>query len=209
MSIFYTGLFPLILLAYFFGSLNSSILFSKILKLEDPREYGSKNPGATNILRSGNKTLALATLIFDMFKGFLPVFVALFFIEDQIYIQIIGLCSILGHIFPIYYKFKGGKGVATSFGVILAFDIILGFICLLTWLITAFLFRYSALSAIVSFALLPIYTWFSYEKIITTSLFLILAIIVIYMHKTNIKNLLNNKETKIGSKNYKVKKKLG
>ena len=201
MSIFYTGLFPLILLAYFFGSLNSSIIFSKILKLEDPREYGSKNPGATNILRSGNKTLALATLIFDMFKGFLPVFVAFFFIEDQIYIQIIGLCSILGHIFPIYYKFKGGKGVATSFGVILAFDIILGFICLLTWLITAFLFRYSALSAIVSFALLPIYTWFSYEKIIITSLFLILAIIVIYMHKTNIKNLLNNKETKIGSKN--------
>ena len=201
MSIFYTGLFPLILLAYFFGSLNSSIIFSKILKLEDPREYGSKNPGATNILRSGNKTLALATLIFDMFKGFLPVFVAFFFIEDQIYIQIIGLCSILGHIFPIYYKFKGGKGVATSFGVILAFDIILGFICLLTWLITAFLFRYSALSAIVSFALLPIYTWFSYEKIIITSLYLILAIVVIYMHKTNIKNLLNNKETKIGSKN--------
>ncbi len=201
MSIFYTGLFPLVLLAYFFGSLNSSIIFSKILKLKDPREYGSKNPGATNILRSGNKTLALATLIFDMFKGFLPVFVAFFFIEDQIYIQIIGLCSILGHIFPIYYKFKGGKGVATSFGVILAFDIILGFICLLTWLITAFLFRYSALSAIVSFALLPIYTWFSYEKIIATSLFLILAIIVIYMHKTNIKNLLNNKETKIGSKN--------
>ena len=93
------------------------------------------------------------------------------------------------------------RSVATSFGVILAFDIILGFICLLTWLITAFLFRYSALSAIVSFALLPIYTWFSYEKIIATSLFLILAIIVIYMHKTNIKNLLNNKETKIGSKN--------
>ena len=201
MSIFYTGLFPLILLAYFFGSLNSSIIFSKILKLKDPREYGSKNPGATNILRSGNKALALATLIFDMLKGFLPVFVALLFIENQIYIQIIGLCSILGHIFPIYYKFKGGKGVATSFGVILAFDIILGFICLLTWLITAFLFRYSALSAIVAFALLPIYTWFSYEKIIATSLFLILAIIVIYMHKTNIKNLLNNKETKIGSKN--------
>ena len=201
LSIFYTGLFPLILLAYFFGSLNSSIIFSKILKLKDPREYGSKNPGATNILRSGNKALALATLIFDMLKGFLPVFVALLFIENQIYIQIIGLCSILGHIFPIYYKFKGGKGVATSFGVILAFDIILGFICLLTWLITAFLFRYSALSAIVSFAFLPIYTWFSYEKIIITSLYLILAIIVIYMHKTNIKNLLNNKETKIGSKN--------
>jgi len=201
LSNFYTGLFPLILLAYFFGSLNSSIIFSKILKLKDPREYGSKNPGATNILRSGNKALALATLIFDMLKGFLPVFVALLFIENQIYIQIIGLCSILGHIFPIYYKFKGGKGVATSFGVILAFDIILGFICLLTWLITAFLFRYSALSAIVAFALLPIYTWFSYEKIITTSLYLILAIIVIYMHKTNIKNLLNNKETKIGSKN--------
>lgn len=203
MSIFYTGLFPLILLAYFFGSLNSSIIFSKILKLEDPREYGSKNPGATNILRSGNKTLALATLIFDMFKGFLPVFVAFFFIEDQIYIQIIGLCSILGHIFPIYYKFKGGKGVATSFGVILAFDIILGFICLLTWLITAFLFRYSALSAIVTFTFLPIYTWLSYEIYTITYVYLVLSIVVIYKHRSNIKNLINNKETKIGNKSKK------
>ena len=124
-----------------------------------------------------------------------------FFIEDQIYIQIIGLCSILGHIFPIYYKFTGGKGVATSFGVILAFDIILGFICLLTWLITAFLFRYSALSAIVTFTFLPIYAWLSYENIVTTSIYLALSIIVIYKHKTNIKNLINNEETKIGKSN--------
>ena len=188
-------------ISYLIGSVNSSIIFSKLCNFQDPREYGSKNPGATNILRSGNKVLAFATLIFDMLKGTLPVIFAFYIFKDKSYAQIVGIIAVIGHIFPIFYKFKGGKGVATAFGSIIGFDIILGLICLLTWLITAFLFRYSALSAIVSFALLPIYTWFSYEKIITTSLFLILAIIVIYMHKTNIKNLLNNKETKIGSKN--------
>ena len=169
--------------------------------MQDPRDYGSRNPGATNILRTGNKIFAAIILLIDILKGLAPTLIAYYIFENIFYAQIIGVIAVIGHILPIFYKFKGGKGVATALGAILGFDIILGFICLLTWLITAFLFRYSALSAIVSFALLPIYTWFSYEKIIITSLFLILAIIVIYMHKTNIKNLLNNKETKIGSKN--------
>ena len=201
MNILFISLFVLIIISYIIGSVNSSIVFSKIYKLPDPREYGSKNPGATNILRSGNKILALAIVIFDILKGFLPVVIAYYFLKEDVYVQIVGVIAVIGHIYPIFYKFKGGKGVATSFGSILAFDFILGLICLMTWLITAFLFRYSALSAIVSFTFLPIYTWLSYENYTITSIYLILAIVVIYKHKTNIKNLLNNEETNIGSKN--------
>ena len=200
MNILFISLFVLIIISYIIGSVNSSIVFSKIYKLPDPRKYGSKNPGATNILRSGNKILALAIVIFDILKGFLPVVIAYYFLKEDVYVQIVGVIAVIGHIYPIFYKFKGGKGVATSFGSILAFDFILGLICLMTWLITAFLFRYSALSAIVSFTFLPIYTWLSYENYTITSIYLILAIVVIYKHKTNIKNLLNNEETKIGSK---------
>jgi glycerol-3-phosphate acyltransferase PlsY len=197
---FFISFIILIPLSYVIGSINSSIIFSKIYKLPDPRDYGSKNPGATNILRSGNKFLALTILSFDILKGFLPVFIAYYFIEDKLYLQIIGLVAVVGHIFPIFYNFKGGKGVATALGAILGFDSILGLICLLTWLITAFLFRYSALSAIVSFTFLPVYTWLSYENLAITSIYLFLTIVVIYKHKKNIENLLNNKETKIGSK---------
>ena len=200
MGTFFISFIIFIPLSYIFGSINSSIILSKIYKLPDPRDYGSKNPGATNILRSGNKFLALTILAFDILKGFLPVFVAYYFIEDKLYIQIIGFIAVIGHIFPVFYNFKGGKGVATALGSILAFDLILGIICLLTWLITAFLFRYSALSAIVSFIFLPIYTWLSYENLAITSIYLFLAIVVIYKHKKNIENLLNNKETKIGGK---------
>ena len=100
--------------------------------------------------------------------------------------KLLGLVAVIGHIFPIFYNFKGGKGVATALGSILGFDLILGVICLLTWLITAFLFRYSALSAIVSFTFLPVYTWLSYENLAITSIYLFLAIVVIYKHKKNI-----------------------
>ncbi len=190
----------LLIASYIIGSINSSIIFSKIYKLPDPRGYGSKNPGATNILRSGNKFLAITILTFDILKGFLPVFIAYYFIEDKLYVQIIGFFAVVGHIYPVFYNFKGGKGVATALGSILGFDPILGLICLLTWLITVFLFRYSALSAIVSFTFLPVYTWLSYENLAITSIYLFLAIVVIYKHKKNIENLLNNKETKIGNK---------
>jgi acyl phosphate:glycerol-3-phosphate acyltransferase len=191
-------LFPI---CYIIGSVNSSIILSRIYKLPDPRDYGSKNPGATNILRSGNKILSLLILLLDILKGFLPVLIAYYIIEDKLYVQVAGVIAVLGHIYPIFYKFKGGKGVATAFGAILGFDIILGLICMITWLITAFLFRYSALSAIVSFTFLPIYTWLSYEILLITLVYLILTVVVIYKHKTNIHNLLNNKETKIGNKN--------
>ena len=191
----------LAIFSYIVGSINSSIIFSRIFKMQDPRSYGSKNPGATNILRTGNKILAASILIIDILKGLFPTLLAYYILENIFYIQIIGIIAVIGHIFPLFYNFKGGKGVATALGAILGFDIVLGFICLFTWLITAFLFRYSALSAIVSFTFLPIYTWFSYESIVITSVYLVLSIIVVYKHKTNIKNLLNNEETKIGKNN--------
>ena len=166
--------------------------------MQDPRDYGSKNPGATNILRTGNKIFAATILVIDILKGFLPVLIAYYFFENKFYIQIIGIIAVIGHIFPIFYSFSGGKGVATALGGVLGFDLVLGLICLITWLITAYLFRYSALSAIVTFTFLPIYSWFSYESLAITSLYLALSIVVIYKHKKNIKNLINNEETKIG-----------
>ena len=184
--------------SYLIGSANSSIILSRIFKIQDPRNYGSKNPGATNILRTGNKILAATILVIDILKGFLPVLIAYYFFENKFYIQIIGIIAVIGHIFPIFYSFRGGKGVATALGGVLGFDLVLGLICLITWLITAYLFRYSALSAIVTFTFLPIYSWFSYESLAITSLYLALSIVVIYKHKKNIKNLINNEETKIG-----------
>ena len=139
MDNFFISFIFLIGVSYAIGSINSSIIFSKIFKMQDPRDYGSKNPGATNILRSGNKLLAFATLMFDISKGILPVLISYYYFENKLFVQIIGIFAVIGHIFPIFYNFKGGKGVATALGVILGFDFVLGLICLLTWLITAFL----------------------------------------------------------------------
>jgi len=200
MSIFFSFLI-LAILSYIFGSINSSILLSKFFKLPDPREYGSKNPGATNVLRSGSKAIAFITLMLDILKGFITTALAIYLFENIIFAQIIGCITTFGHIYPLFYKFKGGKGVATALGAVLGFNLFLGLICLITWLITALLFRYSALSAIVSFIFLPLYTWFSFENYIITSIYIVLALVVIYKHKNNIKNLLNNEETKIGEKN--------
>jgi len=200
MSIFFSFLM-LSILSYIFGSINSSILLSKFFKLPDPRGYGSRNPGATNILRSGSKIIAFITLMLDILKGFITTAVAIYWFEDIIYAQIIGCITVFGHIYPLFYKFKGGKGVATALGTVLGFNLFLGLICLITWLMTALLFRYSALSAIVTFTFLPLYTWFSFESWTITSIYLALTLVVIYKHKNNIKNLLNNGETKIGEKN--------
>ena len=200
MSIFFSFLI-LSILSYIFGSINSSILLSKFFKLPDPRGYGSRNPGATNILRSGSKIIAFITLMLDILKGFITTAVAIYWFEDIIYAQIIGCITVFGHIYPLFYKFKGGKGVATALGAVLGFNLFLGLICLITWLMTALLFRYSALSAIVTFTFLPLYTWFSFESWTITSIYLALTLVVIYKHKNNIKNILINVETKIVENN--------
>ncbi|MEC7885320.1 MAG: glycerol-3-phosphate 1-O-acyltransferase PlsY [Pseudomonadota bacterium] len=190
----------LLTVSYLLGAINSSILLSRLKNLPDPREYGSKNPGATNILRSGEKLLAAQTLFIDILKGLIPTVLARFLGFDDLLTLIVGSMSILGHVFPIYFRFAGGKGVATSFGVILGFDILLGIICLITWLSIAFLFRYSALSAIVTFVFLPLYIWLSYSSSYITFVTVLITLIVLWRHKGNIHNLINQKEIKIGER---------
>ncbi len=190
----------LLTVSYLLGAINSSILLSRLKNLPDPREYGSKNPGATNILRSGEKLLAAQTLFIDILKGLIPTLFARFLGFDDLLILIVGCMSILGHVFPIYFRFAGGKGVATSFGVILGFDILLSIICLITWLSIAFLFRYSALSAIVTFVFLPLYIWLSYGSSYITIVTVLITCIVLWRHKENIHNLINQKEIKIGER---------
>ena len=118
MDIFFIYFIAIVIFSYLVGSTNSSIILSRLYKLPDPRGYGSKNPGATNILRSGNKVIALSVLVFDILKGGLPVLIAYYLLEDKLYAQVTGVFAVIGHIFPIFYKLKGGKGVATALGAI-------------------------------------------------------------------------------------------
>ena len=149
---------------YLIGSISFAIISSKLLNLDDPRSYGSGNPGATNVLRSGNKKAAIITLLGDLLKGYLAVFVSIKIVEQwQLspwLVTIAAIAVFLGHIYSVMLGFKGGKGVATGIGVLLALSPVLGLICIVTWLLVAILFKYSSLAAIVSAAMAPIYYLF-------------------------------------------------
>lgn len=197
-----TDIVIIFLIGYFLGSLPYGFILVKIFKHKDIRKLGSKNIGATNVLRAGYKWLALATLLADAFKGFLAViivrymiFMHLFITPDIAFAALAGLSAIIGHMFPVWLKFKGGKGVATSYGTILAISPILGIIILLVWLVVAALSKYSSLAALLSFAVLPIATYFLDPNL---QLFMaIITLMIILKHKENIKRLLNGTETKI------------
>ncbi len=185
-----------IILAYFIGSISFGILLSKIFKIQDPRSFGSKNPGATNVMRSGKKFVALLTLLGDMLKGTLVVLIAKYYLnfnDDQV--LLIAAVVFIGHLFPVYYQFKGGKGVATALGVLLAIDSSIAIIVLLIWLIVFLVSRISSLSAITAALCLPIIAFFMHidQNFLWLSLFL--SIFLIYRHKENIKNLLEKKES--------------
>jgi glycerol-3-phosphate acyltransferase PlsY len=185
-----------IILAYFIGSISFGILLSKIFKIQDPRSFGSKNPGATNVMRSGKKFVALLTLLGDMLKGTLVVLIAKYYLnfnDDQV--LLIAAVVFIGHLFPVYYQFKGGKGVATALGVLLAIDSSIAIIVLLIWLIVFLVSRISSLSAITAALCLPLITFFMHidQNFLWLSLFL--SIFLIYRHKENIKNLLEKKES--------------
>ncbi|XWO13812.1 putative glycerol-3-phosphate acyltransferase [Candidatus Hepatincola sp. Pdp] len=189
-------------IGYFLGSLPYGFILVKIFKHKDIRKIGSKNIGATNVLRAGYTWLAVATLLADAFKGFLAVmivkymiFMNLFITPDIAFAALAGLSAIIGHMFPVWLKFKGGKGVATSYGTILAISPILGIIILIVWLVVAALSKYSSLAALLSFASLPIATYFLAPNL---QLFMaIITLMVFLKHKENIKRLLNGTETKI------------
>ena len=192
--------FILISIVYFFGSIPFAYILPKIFGLGDIRKIGSGNVGATNVLRAGNKLLAIIVLAFDIIKGFAPLFILKNYYHNElseIIILFIGSAAILGHIFPIWLKFKGGKGVATYIGFLFAINYIFGIIFIITWLLIAFLKKYSSLASITSLVLLPLFVMlFSYEKQIIYLLILI-SLIIISKHYSNIYRLINKSETKI------------
>ena len=186
--------------AYLLGSVSFAMLMSKAFSLPDPRTYGSHNPGATNVLRSGKKAAAALTLLGDAAKGWLAVFLAVRFALSDEQVALIALAVFLGHLFPIFLRFKGGKGVATALGVLLALNGWLGLAALVAWVLTAVLFRWSSLAALVAATSTPICAiWLDLprEWVLASG---IMSMLLIWRHKRNIQNLLAGTEAKIGSK---------
>lgn len=189
-----------IYIAYLLGSLSSAIIVCKLMGLPDPRTQGSRNPGATNVLRIGGKKAAALTLFGDVLKGFLPVLLAKWYGFPAYVIALIAFAAFLGHLFPIFFRFNGGKGVATAIGCLLALSWPVGLCWIATWLIIALLFRYSSLAALIASLLVPFYIWyFTHNKIYVMTIAL-MSLILIIRHRRNIANLINGKETKIGKK---------
>jgi len=186
--------------AYLLGSISFAMIAAKLFGLADPRGYGSGNPGATNVLRSGNKKAALFTLIGDALKGWVAVFVAQKMGFSDTIIGLVALAVFFGHLFPVFLKFKGGKGVATAAGVLLALDPLIGLAVLGTWLFVAFAFRYSSLAALLAAALAPVYTILINGTNGPTLVISIIALTLIGKHWQNLQRLLAGQESKIGSK---------
>jgi len=191
--------------AYLIGSFSFAVVVSKLFGLADPRTYGSKNPGATNVLRSGNKAAAALTLLGDGFKGWLAVWLAQTYGPhygvDETGIALVALAVFLGHLWPVFFRFVGGKGVATALGILLALNAWLGLLTLATWLIVARASRYSSLAALVAAVFAPFY----YGLLFGATDGILLAVVgmsalLIYRHRKNIGNLLAGKESKIGQK---------
>ena len=189
-----------ILAAYLLGSVPFAMISSRLFGLADPRSYGSGNPGATNVLRSGNKKAALVTLIGDALKGWAAVFIAQKMGFSDNAIGLVALAVFFGHLFPVFLKFKGGKGVATAAGVLLALDPLLGLAVLGTWLFVALAFRYSSLAAVLAAALAPVYQVLMHGGNGQTLVVGVLALALIGKHWQNLQRLLGGQEAKIGSK---------
>jgi acyl phosphate:glycerol-3-phosphate acyltransferase len=195
--------------AYLLGSLAFAVIVSKVMGLSDPRTFGSKNPGATNVLRSGSKAAAIVTLLLDAFKGLVPVLLVKAFgprwgLEDGT-MAMVGLAAFLGHLYPVFFRFQGGKGVATFIGVIFGIDWVLGIATGVTWLIIAYFFRYSSLASLVSAAFTPLYyllgdhvVWYADARV-ATALFM-MGLLLAWRHRQNIERLLQGKESKLGAK---------
>jgi glycerol-3-phosphate acyltransferase PlsY len=195
--------------AYLVGSLSFAVIVSRAMGLADPRTFGSKNPGATNVLRSGNKAAAIVTLLLDAFKGFVPVVLVRMLGQpyglDDGTVAAVGLAAFLGHLYPVFFRFKGGKGVATFIGVVFGIHWILGLGTGLTWIIIAFFFRYSSLASLVSAVFAPVYylladrvAWYADARI-ATALF-VMSLLLAWRHKENIWRLIAGKESKLGQK---------
>ena len=195
--------------AYLLGSLSFAVIVSRVMGLSDPRTYGSKNPGATNVLRSGSKAAAAVTLLFDAAKGWLPVALVRWFgapygLEEGT-MALVGLAAFLGHLWPVFFRFEGGKGVATALGVLLGISGWLGLATLLTWVIIAFFFRYSSLASLVAAVFAPFFyvlgggvAWYMDARVGVA--IAVMAGLLAWRHKANIQRLIQGKESRLGSK---------
>jgi len=193
-----------VVLAYLLGSLSFAVIVSKAMRLEDPRSYGSGNPGATNVLRSGNKTAAIATLLLDALKGAVAVLFAKVMAERLGFgagtVALAGLAAFLGHLYPVFFRFQGGKGVATAAGVLLALDPVLGLLSLGSWLAVALLTRYSSLAALVTALLAPVYVFFLHGDTSRVVAVAVMSVLLIWRHRSNIAKLMSGTESRLGSK---------
>ena len=190
--------------AYLVGSLSFAVIISRALGLADPRSYGSGNPGATNVLRTGNRAAAVATLACDALKGYVPVLLALIygprFGLGETTVAFVGLAAFLGHLWPLYFGFKGGKGVATAAGVLLAFNPWLGAATLLSWLIMAAFFRYASLASIVAALFAPFYQLLIWGVAPTLLAVCAMSLLLVWRHEANLRKLFAGTESKIGQK---------
>lgn len=191
----------LIAAAYLFGSISSAIIVCRLMGLPDPRSQGSGNPGATNVLRIGGKKAAAITLIGDMLKGLIPVLTAQLLGMPLLVVTLTALAAFLGHLYPVFFGFKGGKGVATLLGVLFGINGLLGLAAVGTWLFVAKILKISSLSALVMAALVPLYSWLLYQDIALTAILLAMSIILFWRHRSNIQNLMAGKEDKITDPN--------
>ena len=204
--------FPLAaaLLGYLIGSLSFAVIVSRAMGLNDPRTYGSKNPGATNVLRSGSKAAAIVTLLLDAAKGWLPVMLVKWYGKpyglEEGTMGMVGLAAFLGHLYPVFFKFVGGKGVATALGVLVGFSWILGLATGATWLIIAYFFRYSSLASLVAAVFAPVYyifgdgtAWYMNKGILLSVG--VMSLFLVYRHAENISRLINGTESRLGKKN--------
>lgn len=188
------------LIGYLIGSLSFAVIVSRLFGLADPRTYGSGNPGATNVLRSGNKGAAILTLLFDAVKGYVPVVVALHMGLPESVVAATGLGAFLGHLWPVFFKFEGGKGVATAAGVLLGFSGALGGSVLLVWIAMAAIFRYSSLAALTASLAAPVIHYAGWGLNLTTGAIAVMSALLIWRHEANIRKLLAGQESKLGQK---------
>jgi acyl phosphate:glycerol-3-phosphate acyltransferase len=197
------------LAAYLIGSLSFAVIVSRVMGLKDPRTFGSKNPGATNVLRSGSKAAAVVTLLLDAIKGLLPVLAVRWYGKplglEEGTVALVALAAFLGHLWPVFFHFKGGKGVATFIGVVFGIDLVLGLATAVTWLIIAFFFRYSSLASLIAGAFAPAFylmgagvQWYADTRI-ALALFA-MAMLLAYRHRENISRLLKGTESRLGAK---------
>ncbi len=193
-------IFALILASYLVGSISTAIIVCRLLRLPDPRTQGSGNPGATNVLRVGGKKAALTTLGGDLLKGFLPTLLVHLLGYSDSLVALVGIAAFLGHLFPLYFGFRGGKGVATALGVLFGLNYIVGGLTVLSWIIVALVTRISSLSALIALLLAPVYYLWLNQQYMPAWILAIMTLLIFLQHRRNIRNLFDGKEPRIGQK---------